>query len=56
VSQREDGQLVMDFPEVAFTDADADPAAVAAIGAKPDAAFEVDAHSWIALSDVRLWR
>lgn len=41
VSQREDGQLVMDFPEVAFTEAEADPAAVAAIGAKPQAAFEV---------------
>jgi PhzF family phenazine biosynthesis protein len=42
VSQRDDGQLVMDFPEVAFTEAEADPAAVAAIGAKPDAAFEIE--------------
>lgn len=41
VSQRPDGKLVMDFPEVAFTKADADPAAAAAIGAKPHAAFEV---------------
>jgi len=41
VSRRADGQLVMDFPEVAFTKAQADRAAVAAIGVKPHAAFEV---------------
>jgi PhzF family phenazine biosynthesis protein len=42
VTQREDGQLVMDFPEVACEPANPDPGAVAALGAAPEQAFEVE--------------
>lgn len=42
VSQRPDGRLVMDFPEVPFESVTADPEAVAAIGLAPEEAFEVE--------------
>ncbi len=42
VSQRSDGQLVMDFPEVPYKPAAADADAVAALGREPLAAFEVE--------------
>ncbi len=42
VRQRTDGYLIMDFPEVAFETATADPDAVAAMGQVPDQAFEVE--------------
>lgn len=42
VSQRPDGQLVMDFPEVPFAPATADAEAAAALGAEPLEAFEVE--------------
>lgn len=41
VEQRPDGQLVMDFPEVAFEPGEAVPAALAAIGATPERVFEI---------------
>lgn len=42
VDRREDGQLVMDFPEIAFTQAEPAAEAVQAVGAEPDAAFEIE--------------
>ncbi len=42
VEKGADGRLIMDFPEVAFTSAEPAPEAVAALGAEPDAAFEVE--------------
>ena len=42
VTRLEDGRLCMDFPEVPFQPGRADPAAVRAIGAQPDQAFEVE--------------
>ena len=41
VDQIANDRLVMDFPEVPFTNADPAPEAVAALGGEPDAAFEV---------------
>lgn len=42
VTQLEAGRLAMNFPEVAFRLGEADPAAVAAVGAAPVEAFEID--------------
>ena len=41
VDRRGDGRLIMDFPEVAFTDAEPAAEVLAAIGAEPVVAFEV---------------
>ncbi len=42
VRQHEGGLLEMDFPEVAYEPAIADPAAVEAVGLAPEAAFEIE--------------
>lgn len=42
VTRLDDGRLCMDFPEVPFQPGRADPAAVGAVGAEPEEAFEVE--------------